>query len=116
LLFFLTFDYIFAVEHAILLRTGKPDGNPKPTRNPMGAGAGFHPWVQSRAGLVTFRGCGRGRVFVPPNPNPTRCHPWLEVVLRPFFYLPRDISASDLRIRQPHAPNKQSMVIIECIT
>jgi hypothetical protein len=77
LFFFLTSDYIFVVEHAILLRNEKPDGDPKPTRNPMGAGvgAGFHPRVRSRAGLVTFRGCGRGRVFAPPDPNPTRCHP-----------------------------------------
>jgi hypothetical protein len=27
---FLTSDYIFAIEHAILLHTGKPDGDPKP--------------------------------------------------------------------------------------
>ena len=72
--FFLTSNYIFA-EHAILLCNGKPDGDPKPTRNPMGAGARFHPRVRPRAGLVTFRGCGRGRVFAPPDPNPTRCHP-----------------------------------------
>jgi hypothetical protein len=53
--FFLTSDYIFAVEHAILLRNGKPDGDPKPTRNPMGAGAGFHPRVRSRAGFCFTR-------------------------------------------------------------
>jgi hypothetical protein len=74
LFFFLTSNYIF-VEHAILLCNEKPDGDPKPTRNPMGAGVRFHPRVRPRAGLVTFRGCGRGRVFAPPNPNPTRCHP-----------------------------------------
>jgi hypothetical protein len=67
--FFLTSDYIFAVEHAILLRNGKPDGDPKPTRNPMGAG--FHPRVRPRAGLVTIRECGRGRVFAPPDPLPS---------------------------------------------
>jgi hypothetical protein len=44
LLFFLTSDYIFAVEHAILLHTGKPDGDPKPD----GCGCGIPP-----AGAVT---------------------------------------------------------------
>jgi hypothetical protein len=72
--FFLTSNYIFA-EHAILLCNGKPDGDPKPTRNPMGAGARFHPRVRPQASLVTFRGYGRGRVFAPPDSNPTRCHP-----------------------------------------
>jgi hypothetical protein len=46
--------------------------NPTGTRNPPETR-----WVRVRlrAGLVTFRGCGRGRVFAPPDPNPTRCHP-----------------------------------------
>jgi hypothetical protein len=43
-------------------------GDPKPARNPAGAGTGvtFHPWVWPRADLGGCRGCGRGRVFVKP--------------------------------------------------
>ena len=49
----------------------KPDGDPKPTQNPMGAGAGvtFHP-------KPTREVRGRGWVFAPPDLNPTRCHPY----------------------------------------
>jgi hypothetical protein len=51
----------------------KPAGDPKPTRNLAGAGAGvtFHPRVWPRTGLDGCRGCGCGRGFVKPAPLPS---------------------------------------------
>jgi hypothetical protein len=43
----------------------KPAGDPKPTQNPTGAGAIFHP----RVGLGGCHGCGRGWVFIKHAPN-----------------------------------------------
>lgn len=53
----------------------KPDRDPKPTRNPTGAGVGFHPRVRSRAGLGLFCGCGRGWIFFLYS---THCHLYVE--------------------------------------
>jgi hypothetical protein len=51
----------------------KPAGDPKPARNPTGAGVGatFHP----RVDLDGCHGFGRERVFVKPALNLLRCHP-----------------------------------------
>jgi hypothetical protein len=55
----------------------KLTGDLKPTRNPTGAstGATFHPRMWPRTGLDGCRGCGCGRVFIKPAPNPSRYHP-----------------------------------------
>jgi hypothetical protein len=56
--------------------------NPRVTWNPTGLGAGLklHPRVQSRVDLASLHGCDRERVFTPPDPIPTHCHPYLVVI------------------------------------
>jgi hypothetical protein len=57
----------------------KPDGYPIPARNPTGMGTGmnFYPWVWVRVQISTHSLFAGGWVIVVPDPNPTRCHPYL---------------------------------------
>jgi hypothetical protein len=41
-----------------------------------GTGTSFYPRVQLRPGMANTHGYVRGRVFIIPNPNLTRCHPY----------------------------------------
>jgi hypothetical protein len=49
---------------------------PAGTRYPTGTGTGtiFYPRVQLRAGMASTRWYSRVRIFIIPDPNPTRCH------------------------------------------
>jgi hypothetical protein len=53
----------------------KPDGYPIPARNLMSMGMNFYPWV--RVQISTRSLFASGRVIALPDPNPTRCHPYI---------------------------------------
>jgi hypothetical protein len=57
----------------------KPDGYPIPVRNPTGMGTGmnFYPWVQVWVQISTRSLFADERVIALPDPNPTRCHPYV---------------------------------------
>jgi hypothetical protein len=53
----------------------KPDGHLNLTRNPMGSGASFQPWVRVWVSNSTRLHFFMGRVFSQPDPNLTHCRP-----------------------------------------
>jgi hypothetical protein len=54
----------------------KSNMDPTGTQNPTGSGFTFHPWVRVPVWFLTRVTFIMGRVFAPPNPNPTHCHPY----------------------------------------
>jgi hypothetical protein len=71
----LTFNLLIA---ELLFKSLHRVKNLRVTRNPtdLGVGLELHMRVPSWVGLGILHGCDRGRVFAPPDPNPTRCHPY----------------------------------------